>query len=467
MTSFFQPMKYKLGVPLSAPAPAWEKLEWVKLMRREELVPVTSTQRNPPPASPSPLSPWMALIDMNSYFAVLEQQANPYLRNRPVGIVKDQGRSCLIAASPEAKKLGIKTGCSLWDARKLCPNIITVAADFDKYFHNTKLLKSIFESLSPNTDIFSLDEAFLDLSSCRSVYPTARDFFQTARQKVKEQLGEWVTFSLGIGANRLQAKLASEFAGKNNFFEMTEENLDSCLATAKVEDICGIGFRLSDKLHRLSIEHPYQLNFFDDAFLQEHFGVFWGPELRRIGQGKNSHLLDLVDKPFQHMKSVGRSKTLYKATDDREHLRQLMFNLAEDMCFKARRMSLAGQHVGLSIHDTEGGWYGNEIRIKNYVRHTDEVFQLLNRIFDNFNFGERKIIKVSVRLGNLKHLDEIPLCWLPEWEKKEKVFAAIDKVNEKHGLYTVKSGRLHGFKILYPEVTGFLGDKTYQFEQYT
>jgi DNA polymerase-4 len=408
------------------------------------------------------LSPLIALVDMNSYFAVLEQQANPYLRGKPVGIVKDQGRTCIIAASREAKKLGVKTGSRLFEARQLAPNLITIPADFDRYFYNTKRLKAIFESLSPNVEIFSLDEAFIDLSGCQNLYPTPQAFFDETRKRVQEELGSWVTFSLGLGANRLQAKLASDMAGPDHWFEITAENLDGCLAEAKVEDICGIGYALSAKLHAINIHHPFQINFYDDEFLAHHFGTFWGPELRRMGRGENSHLLDLIDKPNEHMKSVGRSKTLFYANSNPEYLRQMIYNLAEDMCFKARRMDLAGQHVGLSMRDTEHGWYGGEIRGHAYVRHTDEVFHLLDRIFTQQYFGQTPIIKVGVRLGNLKPLSEISLCWLPEWQKREKVFAAIDKVNERHGLYTVKSGRLTDFEIIMPEVTGFLGDKTYQ-----
>jgi DNA polymerase-4 len=410
--------------------------------------------------------PWVALVDMNSYFAVLEQQANPYLRNKPVGIVKDHGRTCIIAASKEAKKLGVKTGSMLFEARQLAPHIVTVAADFDKYFYNTKLLKSLFESLSPETEIFSLDEAFIDLSSCRHLYPDAQSFFDIVRQKIKAELGEWVTLSLGLGRNRLQAKLASDLAGPDNYFEITPENVDACLAEAKVEDICGIGYRLSAKLHHLQIEHPYQLNFYDDAFLKDHFGIFWGPELRRIGRGENSHLLDLIDKPPQHMKSVGRSKTLFKPTDDRQHIRQLIYNLTEEMCFKARKMKLAGKYLYLSLRDTDHRWFGGDLRLKTYLRHTDEVFNLLDTILQKISLDDIKIIKVSVQLGQLELMENISLCWLPEWNKREEVFRAVDKVNEKHGLFTLKSGTLLNFKILKPEVTGFLGDKTYQFERY-
>jgi len=413
-------------------------------------------------SSAAHLQPWLALVDMNSYFAILEQQANPALRGKPVVIVKDVGRSCVIAASPEAKQLGIKTGERIYEARQKAPDLIPVPADFDKYLHNTKQLKKIFEQLSPNTDIFSLDEAFIDLTACRKLYKNSADFYDITRKAVKHELGDWVSFALGFGQNRLQAKLASDLAGRDNWFEITPENLDSCLAEAKVEDICGIGFRLTARLNALGITHPYQINFYDDAFLQEYFGIFWGPELRRIGRGENSHLLDLIDKPVSHMKSVGRSKTFYIANSNPIYLRQMICNLAEDMCFKARRMELAGRHIYLSLRDTDDNWFGDEVRSKSYFRHTTEVCEILNRIFDSFTLKSAPIIKISVRLGDLKPLSEISLCWLPEWEKQEKIFRAIDKVNEKYGLYTVKSAQLQNFKIIFPEVTGFLGDKTYQ-----
>jgi hypothetical protein len=107
--------------------------------------------RLPPTHHPSD---WIALIDMNAYFATLEQQANPLLRGKPVGVLKEAGRSCIIAASKEAKVKGVKTGCSVYDARMLCPDLITVPANFDRYFHNTQLLKSLFEELSPDVYVF-------------------------------------------------------------------------------------------------------------------------------------------------------------------------------------------------------------------------------------------------------------------------------------------------------------------------
>lgn len=429
----------------------------------------------PPSSSDSSAAPWFALIDMNSYFATLEQQANPYLRGKPIGILKESGRSCVIAASKEAKAFGIKTGESLWEAKKKAPGFIAVPADFDRYFHNTKQLQSIFTSLSPDVDLFSLDEAFLDLTSCRTLYPDAASLFTVSQRRIQETLGNWVTFSLGVGRNRLQAKLGSEYSPKNGYFEITDDNLQGILMETKVEDICGIGFRLAHRLHVLGITHVYQLNFCDDEFLAEHFGPFWGPQMRLIGQGKETHFLDLRNHQPVHMKSVSRSKTLFVATKDPKYVQQMLYNLAEDMCFKARRMKLAGCDLGFSLRDTDGEHWGGKLHLKGrWVANTDDVFSLLESIFDDIYRSKRtahppqelptKIIKVGVWLGGLRPMAELPTSWLPDTDKRARIFQAIDKVNEKHGLYTITSGKLLNFQIVRPEVTGYLGDKTYQMQ---
>jgi hypothetical protein len=149
----------------------------------------------------------------------------------------------------------------------------------------------------------------------------------------------------------------------------------------------------------------------------------------------------------------------------------MLYNLAEDMCFKARRMKLAGCDVGFSLRDTDGGHWGGKKHLKGrWVSNTDEVFSLLQVIFHDIyqNYLPRelpvKIIKAGVWLGGLRPLAELPTSWLPESAKRAKIFRAVDQVNEKHGLFTVTSGKLLNFKIIKPEVTGYLGDKTYQMQ---
>lgn len=402
-------------------------------------------------------------VDINSYFATLLQQENPRLRGKPVGVVKSLGRTCLIATSKEAKQHGIKTGMGLYEARKLYPQLLTVAAEFDRYLDCTRRLKKIFESLAPDVCIFSLDEAFIDLTHCQRIYPDAQLFGHQVQQKIKIELGEWVTCNVGVSYNRLLAKLASEISPPDSVFQINEHNRDIILAQSEFKDICGIGHRLEKKLHRLGITNPYMINFYTEADLLPTFGPFWSKELKRIAQGEDSHILylsGLADRAVQPMKSVGRTITGYKLANDEQHIKQVLYNLTEEVIYKIRRMDMAGRHVGVGLWGEEQNWYAHRT-LKYYLRHTREMFEVIyGQLYQNWQ-RSFKVIKFGVFLSELKPMDQVDVTLLPEWHRQERVSQAVDAVTEKYGLFTVKPATMLNFEMIRPEVTGFLGDKKY------
>ncbi len=401
-------------------------------------------------------------VDINSYFATLLQQENPFLRHKPVGVLKSAGRSCIIACSKEAKAKGIKTGCYLQEARHLAPDLITVPAEFDRYLDCTKRLKKLFDSLSPDVDIFSLDEAFVDLTFCSQLYPDAWAFARQVQARIKAELGDWVTCNVGISHNRLLAKIASEISPPDSIFEINHENKDAILARVTFKDVCGIGFRLGAKLERLGIHHPYAINFWSEAELAEFFGPFWSQELKRIGAGEDSHILRLVDRNRDHdMKSVGRTITGWKLCDDETEIKQVLYNLMEELIYKVRKMKMAGRHVGISLWGHEQSWYAHRT-LQYYVQHTSELFELLyHQLYSPWQ-RSFKVIKYGVFLSQLKPIADITPTWLPQWHRQEKISQALDHLTDKYGLFTVKPGMLTNFKMIRPEVTGYLGDKKYQ-----
>src|ERR1035437_8443648 len=109
-------------------------------------------------------------IDFDSYFASCEQQFNPQLRNKPIGVTATNGRTCIIAASREAKKMGVKSVTRVWEAKQLCPQIITVAASFEKYWEITQKFLDICKDYSPYVELFSLDEVFMDITQTHNLF---------------------------------------------------------------------------------------------------------------------------------------------------------------------------------------------------------------------------------------------------------------------------------------------------------
>ena len=167
----------------------------------------------------------IAHIDFDSFFASVEQQFNPILRGKPFGVTATNGRTCIIAASREAKKLGIPSVTRVWEAQKICPTIITVPAQFEKYWEISQKFLNICKDFSPYVELFSLDEVFIDLTSTENLFGGSYRIIETIKKRIESEIGEYITVSVGLSHNRLLAKLASGLNKPNGFMEIKQENI--------------------------------------------------------------------------------------------------------------------------------------------------------------------------------------------------------------------------------------------------
>lgn len=394
------------------------------------------------------------------------QQENPALRGKPVGVLKSAGRTCIIAASKEAKVLGVKTGCRLKDAKILAPHIITVPAEFDLCLHATKQMIALFNDISPDVEVFSLDEAFINLETCQKyMYPDPLQLSEVIQQRVKQELGEWVTCNIGIAKNRLLAKMASEVGAKGSISVVTDENKDALLASTTFDSVCGIGTRLGAKLESMGANTPYLIRFLDDEQLLASVGPYWRKELRKISYGEESDQLKRLEI-YQPMKSVGRSITGYALSESEDEIKRVLYNLIEEAMYKVRKMKLAGRYVavGLSGSNFEHSWHTHRT-LQYYINHTNEMYDIISKQLLPTWKNRFPVIKFWIRLAMLKPASEVVTSLLPSWQKQEKISTAIDHITQKYGLFTVTNGLMYDKKkIITPEVTGYLGDKEYQLE---
>lgn len=345
---------------------------------------------------------------------------------------------------------------------KVCPDIITVPAQFDFCLSATRQLKMLFESLAPRVDIFSLDEAFIDLSDCQDFYPDAQVFAELVQRRIKDTLGDWVTCNVGISHTRLLAKMTSEVSPKGSITEVTEDNKNALLASVPFAAVCGVGYRLEERLKVLGVTNPFQINFIPDDELLRHFGPFWSHELRKIGRGEETHFF-MHPPRVNHMQSIGRSITGYKLCDDEETIKKTLCNLTEEVIYKARRMKLAGRVVSLSLRGHDDGHWGQQLRTDHPICHTSDMFNVLyDQMYKKWQ-RTFSIIKIHITLSALQPWEHTPQVLWADWHQRERVSVAVDELTQKYGLFTVRSGVLLNTKLLRPEVTGFLGDKAFQF----
>ncbi len=297
-------------------------------------------------------------IDMNSYFASVEQQANPFLRGKPIGITgKNQERSVVATASIEAKKLGVKTAMSTWEAKKICPSIILWPGDPEKYADIMHRFNAIYRSFTEHVEEFSVDESFLDLTEEAQDYLGATCMAQAIRERVSEACGPHITASIGIAPNRLMAKLASESVKPNGLTVVRPHEVLNLLDQSDLEDLCGIGHGIREHLSQLGIESFQQLREFPLERLMEEFHGY-GLWLHEAAWGR-----EVVQEPShtsEPAKSYGHSYTLPFNTNDPVVLKRYLLGLADKVAWRLRRDGVAARRISAHVRFADFSGHGEQ-----------------------------------------------------------------------------------------------------------
>jgi len=395
-------------------------------------------------------------IDFNSYFASAEQQKNPKLRGKPVGVIKAEGRTVIIAASVEAKRRGVKTGTLVWEAKRLCPEIILAPADFDSYDKMTRRFARICRRFSDRVELFSLDEVFLDATETGHLFGGPRKLALHLKKVVREELGEWMKVSIGIAKNKLLAKLASDMEKPDGLLEISDENQDVYLGKASFEQICGIGRRLTDRLKEIGVTQLLQIRRMPQECLLASFGPYWVKELTRMAWGQDGSSV-VTGRELPLPKSVSRTYTLRREIFDKEEILAVVRNLVEEAAEKLRRAKMAGRQFGLMIRS---GKDSDTLFItrKYYTNDSFDIFHELKYLYERRQWDNSARF-LGVWIGLLAEEQNLSDCFLPQAMKRRLTLKAQDEINAKFGNYTVFPASFLWTKIIMPEVNGYLGDE--------
>ncbi len=304
-------------------------------------------------------------LDFNSYFASVEQQANPFLRGLPIAVAGkgqqtiDVGlahksnhrvtidqlqfqRSVVTTASREAKQRGVKTAMGTWEARKICPDMLVIPGDPQKYGDITVRFMKILRQYADAVEQFSTDEAFADVT-CAS----GGDYFgavllaQQIRADIAEDCGEYCTVSIGIASNKFLAKLASESKKPNGLTCVPPHEADEFVRTRRLAEFCGLGRRTEKHLERLGVTSVDTLRSVPIAKLLSEFksyGYFLYNAARGIGD-------DVVQSDEEDPKSIGNSYTFpHNLLSDNE-VRAGILALADRVAWRLRKQHFAATHL--------------------------------------------------------------------------------------------------------------------------
>lgn len=385
-------------------------------------------------------------VDMNSYFATAEQQSNPYLRGKPICVAgKGSGERTVCAAlSIEAKKFGLKSGVSVWEARQQCPGIIIVRADYAKYQFISREVFRILEQFTPLVEIFSIDEAFMDLTGLVKNIEQAKTIAQKIKSDIKTKIGDYLTCSIGISHNKILAKLASEKQKPDGLTIIDQENLADILATTLIEDVCGIGPRLSKRLHLLSIKSMKELAETNTLRLTHFFGPRLGGLLKMMGQGQDeSIVLPYFEYPPE--KSFGHSYTLPKNIFGANETKQVLLKLAEKVGRRLRHAKVSGRTVHLYVRFFDFSGIGTQTTVNSFLDDGLKIYEIGLKIMQKYQLT-KPIRAIGISVTNLRKDGDIPQSLLTEDIAQEKLIKAADIINDRYGEFTLFRASLTAVK---------------------
>lgn len=375
-------------------------------------------------------------LDMNSFFASVEQASNPDLQGRPVVVTGSQQRTVILTASYEARAFGIKTGMMLFEARRLCPDVIMVPADNRKYTHTSAEIMKMMLDYTPLVEVFSIDEAFMDVTGSLSIFSSAENIAYLLKARIKYHFG--ITCSIGIAPNKLLAKLASEMKKPDGLTVINPEDVTRVLETMPIKELCGIGRKMERHLNMLGILTCGQLGRFPVDILKRKFGVV-GERLHFMGLGiDDSPVIPAEDA--DEVKSVGHSMTLKQDITARTDILRFLLQLSEMVGRRARRYQVAGKTVHLTIRYADFSTFGKQETLSRHVNQSEDIYQGAVQILDTIQL-EQPIRLLGVRLTNLCYqCEQLPL--FEDERKKAFMVSAMDIVNNRYGDFTVTFGSL-------------------------
>jgi DNA polymerase-4 len=402
-------------------------------------------------------------IDFDSFFASVEQQFDPTLRGKPVGVTARNGRNCIIAASREAKKLGIKTGSRRYDALKVCPNMAFVSADFTKYWEISQKFLQVCKKFSPFIEVFSIDELFMDITMTAHLFGGPQQLIKKLKQNLAIEVGECITVSVGISYNKLLAKLGSGLKKPDGIVEIKPSQLPYVYSLAKLQDICGIGRRIENRLNNMGIFTLTQLSKTALTSLVAEFGNVEGNFLYNVGQGID--LRELVSYTVaEEAKSISRNYCLPKNEYDNRIVMQNVYELCEELGIKLRRLGLRARHAGLYLRGKES--FAVQKTVDHYFDTGKDMFNLLMLLIhrelpyiDNLTAELSYVRQMSVWVSFLRDEHATARNIFYENEGYEKVIRTVDKLNEKYGNHTIRNGFLLYADKLTTVPNGYMADR--------
>lgn len=383
-------------------------------------------------------------IDVNSAFLSwqaayeLQKGSKQDLRDIPsvVGGSTDDRRGIVLAKSITAKSYGVVTGEPLWKSRQKCPDLVVVPPNYQLYKKCSKALGELLQRYIPNIQRFSIDEFFVDYTGMEKDYGNPVDMAYKIKDKVKEELG--FTVNVGIGSNKLTAKMAGELKKPDMVHTLWPGEIKTKLWPLPVRELYMVGKQTEKKLKELNIYTIGELAVADDKLLKIKFKSY-ASLIRSYANGIESSKVQRDSK--LPAKGIGNSSTIKFDVVDKETAYKILLSLTETVALRIRSGNYYCNLISVSLRTSELQTYSHQRKLFSPTNITNEIFDTVKELFDE-SWGGEKIRQFGVRACVVKAdgYEQLSIFDVVDKEKQNNLDQIVDSIREKYGKTSIMRG---------------------------
>ncbi|MCF3941706.1 DNA polymerase IV [Oceanobacillus alkalisoli] len=377
-------------------------------------------------------------IDMNSFYASVEMAFNPDLKGKPVAIAgnPEERKGIIVTSSYEARAKGVRTTMTVWQAKKLCPELIILKPNFQRYRAASSEIFRMLSEITPLVQPVSIDEGYLDVTDVESL-GTPVEIAQNLQNRILNELD--LPCSIGIAPNKFLAKMGSDLKKPLGITIIRKRELSKTLWPLPIDKMYGVGEKTAEKLKAIKIHTIKDLAEADVYELRQLLGIN-GERLINRANGIDNREVD-PDAIFD-FKSIGNSQTLPYDTTSHQEIYQLLDKLSEKVISRMKRKEVVGKSVQIMIRYHDRKTVTRSRKLDTYIDEKSELLPIATELFEN-HWNEEPIRLLGVTAQHLEDKrnvgEQLDLFTYEEAVKKEKLEQTVKKLADKFGVGTFKT----------------------------
>lgn len=376
-------------------------------------------------------------IDMDAFFASVEQVRDPSLQGKPliIGGSRDDLRGVVSTASYEARAFGVRSAMPLATAKRLCPNGVFMRGNRSAYAEASHTVHKILETVSPRVQMASIDEAYVDVSGSQTLFGGDCAIASHIKSEIRRQTG--LPCTIAISPNKLVSKVASDFAKPDGYIRIAAGDEAAFLAPLAVEKLPGLGPRLCERLNALGIATLGELAAYDPSLLERRFGAHAVTMQRRARGDSRCEVI-----PESDAKSIGRETTFAEDLTDWEAIERALFRLMERGLSALRESGMEARSVTLKVRYTGFETHTHAVTLASATSVDSVVFAAIRKLLPKAKAAGRPVRLIGVTLSQLSR-GQHQLQWVGSevLEKWERALKSIDQLRGRHGFDALRSAK--------------------------